>query len=70
MYASGSIMIAMSIITIFITHHSFFGVSRFGMKVRIAVSSLTYRKVSDKHEHNSQSARLHKVVKYEKACID
>lgn len=45
MYASASIMIGMSIIIIFLTHHSMFGLSRAGMKFRIAVSSLMYRKV-------------------------
>lgn len=48
MYASGSIMIGMSVIVIFLTHHSFFGLSRSGMKIRIAVSSLIYRKVRTK----------------------
>lgn len=45
MYASGSIMIGVSAIMIFFMHHSSFGLTRGGMKIRIAVSSVVYRKV-------------------------
>lgn len=48
MYASASVMIGMSAIMIFLTHHSSFGLTRAGMKIRIAVSSLVYRKVRTK----------------------
>lgn len=46
MYASGSVLVGLSIIIIFTTHHATFGLSIMGMRLRIATSSLIYRKVS------------------------
>jgi len=43
LYASGMIIIA--IVSAFITHHSNLGLMEIGMRVRIASSSLMYRKV-------------------------
>lgn len=55
MYASSSIMIGMSVIMVFLTHHSFFGLGRSGMKIRIAVSSLMYRKVRTKNDRRCKT---------------
>jgi len=44
LYASG--MIALGMLTIIINHHSNLGLMEIGMRVRIASSSLIYRKVS------------------------
>lgn len=43
LYASGVIIIG--IIAMLINHHSFIGLTEIGMRVRIASSSLVYRKV-------------------------
>ncbi|KAL1496964.1 hypothetical protein ABEB36_008007 [Hypothenemus hampei] len=45
MYTSASILVLISLISIFIMHHGMFAVSIIGMRVRIAVSSLIYRKI-------------------------
>lgn len=45
MYISGSILIAISIITIFLNHHSLNEQMMIGMRMRVAVCSLVYRKV-------------------------
>lgn len=46
MYIAGSVLVGTSIIIIFLTHHGTFGLSIVGMRLRIATSSLLYRKVS------------------------
>lgn len=45
MYISGCLLIGISLVLIFIMHHSNFGQSIIGMRIRIAASSLLYRKV-------------------------
>lgn len=45
MYISGSLLIGISVLLIFMMHHVNFGQSCIGMRIRIAVSSLVYRKV-------------------------
>lgn len=44
LYASG--VIIASILMAFISHHSYLGLMEIGMRMRIASSSLMYRKVS------------------------
>ncbi|XP_045472555.1 ATP-binding cassette sub-family C member 4-like [Harmonia axyridis] len=41
----GGIICAMTLTTAFLNHHSSYGVSRIGMRMRVAVSSLIYRKI-------------------------
>ncbi|XP_076270121.1 ATP-binding cassette subfamily C member 4-like isoform X2 [Rhynchophorus ferrugineus] len=45
LYISASVLIAISIVTIFLNHHSMYGLSIIGMRVRVAISSLIYRKI-------------------------
>ncbi|CAG9814462.1 unnamed protein product [Phaedon cochleariae] len=45
MYISITVLIILTTMVVFLMHHTFFGTSRIGMKVRIAVSTLIYRKI-------------------------
>lgn len=45
MYISGAILVGLSVLIVFFMHHTNFIVSAIGMRVRIACSSLIYRKV-------------------------
>ncbi|XP_017778100.1 PREDICTED: multidrug resistance-associated protein 4 [Nicrophorus vespilloides] len=45
MYISGAVLVLISLVVIFFNHHCNFGQSAIGMRVRIAVSSLVYRKL-------------------------
>ncbi|ERL84842.1 hypothetical protein D910_02266 [Dendroctonus ponderosae] len=44
-YISASLVVLISLLMIFFMHHGNFGVSAIGMRIRIAVSSLIYRKI-------------------------
>ncbi|XP_030759733.1 multidrug resistance-associated protein 4-like [Sitophilus oryzae] len=46
LYISASLLIGLSIVTIFLNHHGMFGLSAIGMRARIAISSLIYRKIT------------------------
>lgn len=45
MYITASLLVAISLLTIFLWHHGNFGSMSVGMRIRIAVSSLIYRKI-------------------------
>ncbi|CAH0557997.1 unnamed protein product [Brassicogethes aeneus] len=45
MYIYGSGVVGFSLILIFMVHHSNYGQSRIGMRIRVGVSSLVYRKI-------------------------
>lgn len=47
MYLYGSILVLMAFITIFLVHHGTYHFNLTGMRCRIALSSLVYRKVSN-----------------------
>lgn len=53
MYISGSILVAVVLMVVFLTHHSFFGLAVVGMRFRISISSLVYRKVFSILKNNS-----------------
>ncbi|CAG9767681.1 unnamed protein product [Ceutorhynchus assimilis] len=62
MYASASSLIAISILMIFFMHHNSFYQNCVGMKVRIAISSLVYRKVLKLNKRSQGQTAAGQVV--------
>ncbi|KAJ8933698.1 hypothetical protein NQ314_013864 [Rhamnusium bicolor] len=62
MYIYGAALVAFSILIAFFMHHTNFGQSAVGMRVRIAVSSLVYRKIMRLNQKSLGQATAGQVI--------
>lgn len=63
LYINGITFVALSFVSVIFYHHSNFQFSLIGMRCRIAVSSLVYRKVRLKYNTIEIVYKLFKIVK-------
>ncbi|KAJ8979912.1 hypothetical protein NQ317_005348 [Molorchus minor] len=62
MYIFGSILVAISILVVFLMHHTNFALSVIGMRVRIGASSLVYRKITKLNQNSLGQTAAGQVV--------
>ncbi|XP_023310959.1 multidrug resistance-associated protein 4 [Anoplophora glabripennis] len=62
MYISGAGIVAISILVCFLMHHTNFAISAIGMRIRIAASSLIYRKITRLNQQSLGKTATGQVV--------